>query len=128
MVKGNYWMEKFMIDVAANCVNNVVVLDIKGQFYLESIPDVESVWKTQIAMDPKVMALNCSELTGVDSSAIGTMVHFLNSAMENKIELVFYDLNPSIQKLFRTAHLDSFFTITTKEEFENKYANQCVTS
>ena len=37
------------------------------------------------------------------------------------IKLVFYDLNTAIQNIFKTARLDNFFTITTKEKLEKEY-------
>ena len=40
--------------------------------------------------------------------------------------LVFYDLNPQIQKLFETAKFNKFFQITSKKDFERKYLQNFV--
>jgi len=70
----------------------------------------------------KVIAINCKELEYIDSSAIGTLVKFLNNATSKGIKLQFFDLNPSIQNIFKTARLDNFFTITTRENLEKDFS------
>jgi anti-anti-sigma factor len=57
----------------------------------------------------------------IDSSAIGTLVKFLNNAMNKQIKLIFFDLNKAIQNIFKTARLDNFFTIMSKEEIDEHY-------
>ncbi len=110
-----------MIDVKVNQVKDVVIIDLIGEFDLDSINRVEEQWQQVIEKQPKVIGINCQKLQFIDSSAIGTLVKFLNSAMSKGIELVFYDLNKQISDIFKTARLDNFFTVTTKEEFEKKY-------
>lgn len=110
-----------MIDVKVNQVKDVVIIDLIGEFDLDTINRVEEQWQQVLEKQPKVIGINCQKLKFIDSSAIGTLVKFLNSAMSKGIELVFYDLNKQISAIFKTARLDNFFTITTREEFEKKY-------
>ena len=42
--------------------------------------------------------------------------------------LIFYDLNPLLQKLFATAKLDRYFNITSRSDFENRYVLQSAPS
>jgi len=110
-----------MIDVKVNEMDEVVILELIGEFDLDSINTVEKKWQVIVEENPEIIGINCKKLQFIDSSAIGTLVKFLNGAMTRDINLVFYDLNKSISAIFKTARLDNFFTITTKEEFENKY-------
>lgn len=94
---------------------------IMGEFYIESIQKVEKIWDDEVAKAPDIIAIDCADLMFIDSSAIGTLVKFLNSAMSKKIRLVFFDLSPSIQQVFKTARLNNFFSITTRDKFEREY-------
>ncbi len=100
---------------------SLIVISIIGEFFVEHIQQVNDVWSEQVAKKPKIIAINCKELNYVDSSAIGALVKFLNSAQEEKIKLLFYDLSTSIKQIFDTAGLDTFFTIISRSEFESKY-------
>lgn len=113
-----------MIDVKVNEMDEVVILELIGEFDLDSISTVEKKWQEVMENNPEVIGINCKNLQFIDSSAIGTLVKFLNGAMTRGIKLVFYDLSKSISAIFKTARLDNFFTITTKEEFENKYLHK----
>ncbi len=113
-----------MIDVKINEMDKVVILELIGEFDLDSISTVEKKWQVVVENNPEVIGINCKNLQFIDSSAIGTLVKFLNGATSRGINLVFYDLNKSISAIFKTARLDNFFTITTKEEFEKKYLHK----
>jgi len=112
--------------------NNVVSIDvedhaklqiikIKGEFFLGYVRQVEETWNKTVALNPEVMAIDCSEMTFVDSSAIGTFVKFLHYSMAHTIKLVFFDLNESISRIFNKAKLNKIFVIMTREEFEKMY-------
>lgn len=104
--------------------NNVIVVNIKGEFHIGNVNKFEELWHELVEKGFPVIAINCSELEYIDSSAIGTLVKFLNNAMSKKIKLLFFDLSSAIQNIFKTARLDSFFTITTRENIEKDYFNK----
>ena len=110
-----------MIDINVDDYGEVIVLSIKGEFYIESIQYAESVWQQQLDKNPKVIGINCQGIKFIDSSAIGILVKFLNTAMFRSINLVFFDLSSTIINVFKTARLGNFFTIMEKEEFQQKY-------
>ena len=110
-----------MIDISVEELRKIIKIHISGEFYIENIQKVESIWNEQVLKTPEIIAIDCSELMYIDSSAIGTLVKFLNNAMNKNIKLVFYDLNPSIQQIFKTARLNNFFTITTGKKFDSEY-------
>jgi len=99
----------------------VVVIRISGEFFIENIQKVEGIWLEQLKKNPSIIGIDCRELQYIDSSAIGTLVKFLNTAMNRQIKLVFFDLNASIAQIFKTARLSNFFSITTREIFGKEY-------
>lgn len=110
-----------MLQVSVENKNRITIMHVIGEFYIESIQKMEKIWDEEVAKAPAVIAIDCADLKFIDSSAIGTLVKFLNNAMSKKIKLVFFDLSPSIQQVFSTARLNNFFTITTRDKFEREY-------
>ena len=100
---------------------DLVIMHLKGKLFLESLGNIVNEWEKIIAAGPGIIAVDCANLNSIDSSAIGTLVKFFNEAMGKNIELVFYDLNPSIRKLFRTIHLEKFIPVITAKKFETEY-------
>jgi len=110
-----------MVDVSTREYGNVVVMTIDGEFYLESVGYAEEVWNSQVEKKPSVIAIDCSKIMYIDSSAIGIMVKFLNVSMKHKFKLIFFDLSETVVSVFRTAKLDVFFNTMTRLEFESEY-------
>ncbi len=100
---------------------NVTIISIKGEFYVGNVSMFEELWESQVKKNPNAIVFNCGDLRYIDSSAIGTLVKFLNNAMSKGITLQFYGLSPSIQNIFSTARLDKFFTLTTREKLEKDF-------
>ncbi len=110
-----------MLSVSVNQLGDVVVIDLEGEFDIEVIRHVEKAWNEALEKKPGVIAFNCKELKFIDSSALGTLVKFMNSATNRKITLTLFNLSPQITAIFKTSKLDKFFSINSKEEFEQKY-------
>lgn len=101
--------------------NNVVIIHISGEFRIEMIGKVEEVWNREMEKKPRVIAFDCRDMEYIDSSSIGTLVKFVNSATNKKVEFVLYGLNREVSKIFETARLTRFFGLLTAEEFTSKY-------
>ena len=110
-----------MIDLHAEQLGDVSVLNIRGAFNMDNLMRVKAFMIEQFERCPRMIAIKCESLDSVDSCAIGVIVQFLNYAADNDIELVFYDLKPVLQRLFDVARLSRYFTITTRSEFKNQY-------
>lgn len=110
-----------MLSVSVNQLGDVVVIDLEGEFDIDVIRNVEKAWNEVLEKKPGVIAFNCKELKFIDSSALGTLVKFMNSATNRKITLTLFNLSPQITAIFKTSKLDKFFSINSKEEFEQKY-------
>jgi len=110
-----------MLQCTAEEKNDVVIIHITGEFRIEMIAKVEEVWNLQVGKKPRVIAFDCREMEYIDSSSIGTLVKFVNTATNKKIEFVIYGLNREVSKIFETARLTRFFGLLTVQEFESKY-------
>jgi anti-sigma B factor antagonist len=100
------------------------IIRIKGEFFLGYVRQVEEAWNQLAAASPEVIAIDCKDMTFVDSSAIGTFVKFLHNSMAHNFKLVFYDLNDSIARIFGKAKLNKIFTILSREDFDKLYMQQ----
>ncbi len=113
-----------MIKVRVEESGNITIMHLDGNLFLESLLHVTEMWEGMLAKKPGVIAINCANLRSIDSTAIGTLVKFFNEAMKKNIELIFYDLNPSIRKLFYTIHLEKFFSVMSSKRFQNDYLDR----
>jgi anti-sigma B factor antagonist len=100
------------------------IIRIKGEFFLGYVRQVEETWNKLVLMSPEVIAIDCRDMTFVDSSAIGTFVKFLHNSMAHNIKLIFFDLNESISRIFNKAKLNKIFTILSREDFEKLYIHK----
>ncbi len=110
-----------MIRIEVEEFRGVIILNLQGELLLDTISEVKEVWLKQIEKKPEIIAINCSHVDYIDSTAIGTLVQFFNHAMSRNIRLVFFDLKPKIRELFSTARLHKFFQITSMENFNRDY-------
>lgn len=110
-----------MMDLSVEESEKVTIIKVTGEFHIGNVNKFEELWHSLIEKQPPVIAIDCKDLEYIDSSAIGTLVKFLNNAMSKKINLLFFDLNKAILNIFKTARLDNFFTIITRDELESKY-------
>jgi anti-anti-sigma factor len=113
--------ENDVLNLYVEKIGRVIILHVNGTLYLETIAMLESVWNEQVAQCLEVIAIDCVELSQVDSTAIATLVKFFNIAMSRNIHIIFYDLNKAIMSLFQTAKLNMFFSVTTKQNFESSF-------
>lgn len=110
-----------MVNLEIEQFGDIIIITIEGIFNIDCLGKVEKMWSEQVRKKPRMIGINCLKLESLDSSAIGSIVKFFNYALGRGITIIFYDLNPLLQKLFTTARLNRYFTITTRSEFENRY-------
>jgi anti-anti-sigma factor len=99
---------------------NKIIVSARGEWNLGNIKEMEQTFSQILDKKPGMIVINCSELTGVDSTAIASLVKILRKTKEINIKLIFVDLSPNIQHTFELMTLNKFFTIMTKERFEQE--------
>lgn len=110
-----------MLDVKRENKGRVSILSLSGVYYFESIHVVELEWSKSFAADFTVIAFDLSGIKFIDSSAIGSLVKYLNMARGKGIELVFIELSEAVKIVFETAKLDGFFRCMSRAEFESAF-------
>src|SRR3990172_2442885 len=99
----------------------ITIARARGEWTLGNIKDIELAFSSMLGKKPGLIALDCKELIGVDSTAIATLVKILGKCKELNIKLVFFDLSSNIMHTFELMTLNKFFTIMTKQKFEKEF-------
>lgn len=102
--------------------NEVLILTISGNLFCENTEELEALWQQILSHKPKTIAIDCFDITHMDSVAIGVFVKFRNDAHDQGITLVLLEPNHSVKHLFTIARLDDFFTFSTKSDFNDIYS------
>ena len=110
--------------ITAEEAGNIVIFHVQGEFDFKDVPAAEEFWQQHIQNNPECAAINCRDLTHVDSSAIGSLIKLNNSVRDRSITLIFYNVSKSLMDLLKISRLDRYFTIMTGEKFESEYINR----
>jgi len=110
-----------MVGVNVKEADGLIILNLSGEFYNDSIENVEKLYKDLAAKKPGAIAFNCNRVTNIDSSALGLMVKLFKNSVKIGTEMIIYDINDNIMNVFKVTKLDTFFKVLTKAEFDKKY-------
>ncbi len=113
--------ESGVISITTADHGSLKIVTIRGEFFLGHVRQVEDTWNGLVADKPEIIAIDCGEMTFIDSSAIGTFVKFLNNSLSLGIKLIFFDLSDSIERIFSKAKLNKIFSVLSREDFERLY-------
>ncbi|MBN2159824.1 MAG: STAS domain-containing protein [Spirochaetes bacterium] len=102
---------------------NKIIINASGEWNIGNIQEMESVLSEILNMRPELIAIRCSDLAGLDSTAIASLVKFLRKTKEFNTRLIFFDLSPAIQHTFDLMTLNKFFTIMSGEKFEEEFGS-----
>jgi len=97
----------------------VVTLD--GKLTIEDVLHFRTKTATLMHTGMKAILLCCSKVEFIDSSGIGSLILLMNTARNQGIDLVLYDMQDAITKVFKTAFLDKFFRILTLDEARKSF-------
>ncbi len=100
---------------------HLIVLRISGRIEVSEIHNLESTFVKQIEYHPMTIGISLRDCTYMDSSALISFVRFMNIAEKSRIDLIWYDVNETVQKIFELAKVDKFLKIMTEKEFLDKF-------
>jgi anti-anti-sigma factor len=98
-----------------------IIVRARGEWTLGNIKDIELTFNSILGKKPGVIAVDCKELIGVDSTAIASLVKILRKSKELDVKLLFFDLSSNIMHTFELMTLNKFFTIMTRQKFEKEF-------
>ncbi|MBP7737943.1 MAG: STAS domain-containing protein [Spirochaetes bacterium] len=110
-----------MDNISFEAKKNNIIVHASGEWNLGNIKEMEVVFTEILAKKPGMIAINCKNLNGVDSTAIASLVKILRKTKEMNIKLIFFDLSPNIYHTFELMTLNKFFTIMTKSRFDEEF-------
>lgn len=102
--------------------DRVLVLHMSGNLVCENTDELETTWSEVLLKKPETIAIDCFDITGMDSVAVGFLVRVRNDAHEKGIRLILLEPNRSIKNLFAIARLEDYFIFSTKSDFKDKFA------
>ena len=105
--------------------DSITYITLIHEFSVNSMQDIDSIW-SRAKRNKGVVAFDCSELTFLDSTGIGTLIKFINDSQKSGIEMVIINVNPSLVKLFETAKLKRVLNILNSEEFTHRYVDNVI--
>jgi len=100
---------------------SVSFVHIYGDFNINSVVDFEAEWDKIIETKPELVAIDCKNISFIDSTALSALVQFLKFLVGRNIKLSFFDLSNAVDRLFQASMLNKFLTITTQEKIESEY-------
>jgi len=106
------------MEIVINKNEKIFIISISGEFHVGNVVKFKSKWNTIVEDKPEIIAINCSGIAYIDSTALGTLIHFLKFLTTKDIDLVLIDLSFAVEAIFKTTKIDKFFTITTKEKLK----------
>jgi anti-anti-sigma factor len=104
--------------------SQLIIISLIGRLDINQVHNLESVFYRQLELQPSIIAIMMKDCTYIDSAAIVSFVRFKNMTRKNRVELVCYNLNENISRIFSIAKMDKFLTLLTEEEFLARYVNK----
>lgn len=110
-----------MAEISTDKKNDVAVVSITGEISLTTVEYIDKACREFLTPDVRVFALDMRGVTFIDSFGISRILKISKAYSCNETQFLLINLNDNIKQIFKIATLDNFFTILSKNEFENKY-------
>jgi len=110
-----------MFSIHSDKKDRAIVIYMEGALMSGNVPDAEKVWYGALSMDRDVIAMNCSRLSQIDSSAISRIIRFMDTTRQSGIKLVLYDINDSLKAFLTVSGINDYFEVLSHSEFELRY-------
>jgi anti-sigma B factor antagonist len=110
-----------MITTVKTPADDMAVINLDGKFTIEDVHQFRTKTGPLLHDTMKTILICCSKLEFIDSSGIGSLILLMNTSRNLNIELVVYDMQDAITRVFKTAFLDKFFRMLTLEDARGQY-------
>ncbi len=100
--------------------NNWKIVQIDGAFVVRVISEIRRVFEDIDDGPNPCVALNLTDTSYIDSSAITLLLNFWKRLSSANGKLVVFGMSEDIQGIFSIVNMENYITIyTTREEFES---------
>ena len=90
---------------------NAAVVRIEGDIDMSGSPRLRETLREVIAMAPRRVVVDLSEVAYMDSSGLATMVEAMKNAGTRSIRFALLGMTPRVRAIFEIARLDQYFPI-----------------
>ncbi len=95
---------------------DTVIAILTGEIDMHRAPQVTSAVEPLLESRPQRVIIDLSEVTYMDSSGVGTLVHLFRQVNANKGKLVLVGPNQRVRSIFEITRLDKFFIICQDQQ------------
>src|SRR5438552_3327863 len=92
------------------------VLPLEGEIDLHVSPEVAESLRTMIANKPKVLVVDLTNVTYIDSSGLAALIHAMQDIKQYGGKLTLSGMNDSVRPIFEMARLDQVFVIDPRDD------------
>ena len=86
-------------------------IELKGEIDLYQSPKIRSLLEEYLSKKPKVLMINLSQVTYMDSSGLATLIEAVQKIKEYNGRLILVAIPRKIKNVFEVARLTDFFEI-----------------
>ena len=87
------------------------VLQLEGEIDLHVSPEVAESLRTMVANKPKVLVVDLTKVTYLDSSGLAVLIEGMQNVQEYGGKFALTNVQESVQHIFEIARLDQVFQI-----------------
>jgi anti-anti-sigma factor len=110
-----------MLNISIEEVGDITMIFLEGMLMRDTLRDAEEVWNEQLNKNPEIIAFNLKGLAQIDSISINHLFRLSKRAIEKDIEIIIYDINENIRKIFDVIKLTRVIPVMPRQKFENDY-------
>lgn len=96
--------------------NNLWEVNVKGEIDIFNSQEFKTSLLELLEQKQAGIAIDCDELSYIDSTGLGALVAVLKKTKEFGGEVSLYNVKPKLYKLFRITNLDKVFKIEGEED------------
>lgn len=101
--------------------DKIGILSISGRFTLVDKDEFMSAVQDNFDLTTDDIALDTRDLEYIDSSGIGDFIKLKMEVNKHQRSVFVFGLQDAVEKTFRSARLESVFSVLTEEEFAGQF-------
>jgi anti-anti-sigma factor len=105
-------------------INDIIILQLDSDLNACMVMNLQGIMEEIMDKNILTIAVDCTRLFVLDPVTISQVAACMKKARDNKIELIFYNINPEVQLTFEMMKLNGFFNLMSREKFEKDYIDQ----
>ncbi len=110
-----------MLNIDMEVIDDIIILHIEGVISASSMKSADHVFFEQLKSVPEIIALNCRNLSHIDSYGINHLFKFSRECASKGVKLTAFNIQEQISTLFEVTKLHLLIPVMTEEKFFREY-------